>query len=143
MDFNNILLDIQTRRTWSGQELDYLTFHQRRYELLLNKLTIINTDDPIRRALDVGPSFQTLMIKALFPQTTLDTLGFMFEPFDFHASSTSTRPSRHYTLDLNECYYREKWTKDLPPGSSYDVITCCEVIEHLPTPPEATFSFFR
>ena len=104
----------------------YLEFHAHRYEFLLARLHEV-LDDPYAAVtvLDVGPSFQTLLLRECFPGAIVNTLGFKDERF------LPRDHERHFTFDLNESQRPESW----PDVEPHDVIVMAEVIEHLYTSP--------
>ena len=109
----------------------YLHYHYQRYEFLLRKVTkiIVKIQDRLPNEslniLDIGPSFQTEILRKVFPNAIVNTLGFedpYFKP----------RPQeRHFQFDLNDIQYQERW----PKIEKQDIIIMAEVIEHLYTSP--------
>jgi SAM-dependent methyltransferase len=110
----------------------YWPRHERRFEFVLRYLQAHTPPGP-RRVLDVGPSFETAMLAAVFPDWQIDTLGdgrderFVLPP-----------PSRHFTFDLHAAADPPRWP-DL--GARYDTIVFMEVLEHLNVPPRAVLEF--
>jgi 2-polyprenyl-3-methyl-5-hydroxy-6-metoxy-1,4-benzoquinol methylase len=87
------------------------------------------------RILDVGQHFLTVLIaETLTPQPIVSTIGHpnaeLVDRKTIHA---------HHTLDLNRCGDSER-----PFGStSFDIITFCEVVEHLYIPPYVVLTFLK
>jgi len=106
----------------------YIKFHQYRFkyllELVFSTLKNRNSTDSIR-VLDIGPAYQTLLIRNFFPHLQVDTLGFN------HSFNQLREGERHFIQDLNFC--EEKWDEEI---KKYDLIIFCEVIEHLYTMPD-------
>lgn len=109
----------------------YLQYHYRRYEFLLRKVTkiIVKIQDRLRneplKILDIGPSFQTEILRKVFPKAIVNTLG-------FEDSKFKPRPQdRHFQFDLNDIQDQERW----PKIKRQDIIIMAEVIEHLYTSP--------
>lgn len=110
-------------------EHEYLRDHSRRYEFLLTEVNrIICKLSPKKkkvRILDLGPSFQTEILRVTTPEVAIDSLGF----FD---SRVFIRPKdKHFEYDLNDTQYKEKRLK----MKKYDIIIMAELIEHLYTAP--------
>lgn len=80
---------------------------------------------PIRRVLDIGPSFQTVIFDKLFPDITLETMG--WEDHRFRPGPVTV----HHALDLNHTASPES----CPLPAPVDLILLLEVIEHLHTSP--------
>lgn len=99
----------------NDEERRYLETHSRRYEFLLDRL------HAPARLLDVGPSYESALIRSLFPSTQVDTLGFHDERFPLREGET------HTEFDLNDAADPNRW----PSLDPYDAIVCAEVIEHL------------
>jgi hypothetical protein len=118
----------------SDEERKYLRTHSRRYEFLVAALSrVADRLSPPVRLLDVGPSYETALIRGLFPGIRVDTLG-------FHDSRFPLRDGEaHMELDLNEAADPERW----PSLEPYQVIVCAEVIEHLYTSPVHVLRMFR
>lgn len=120
---------------WKGPRCrdTYIETHAKRYAHLLNTLARTLRDWRREAAsttlLDIGPGFQTRLFQAAFPGIVIDTLGFADPP---RAGFLRGRIRQHFEFDLNNFQFEEA-----DPGlESYDIIACCEVIEHLYTMPE-------
>ncbi len=88
----------------------------------------------VERILDVGNSFQTLMINRVRPDLQMDTLGFLDERYRPEGTT------KHYDFDLNDSYYPDRWPVS-EERKKYDIILFLEVIEHLYTAPEQVLAF--
>ncbi len=108
----------------------YLAYHARRY------LHLVRTVDALLRErgrlerprlLDVGPNYQTELLRAAHPEGVVDTLGFA------HPSFPPRPEEEHVHFDLNDAYHRDRW----PQAAQHDVVVMAEVIEHLYTSPVA------
>jgi SAM-dependent methyltransferase len=106
----------------------YLAYHARRY------LHLVRTIDAVLRErgrferprlLDVGPNYQTELLRAAHPGGTVDTLGFA------HPSFPPGHGERHVHFDLNDASRHDRW----PEAPGHDVVVMAEVIEHLHTSP--------
>jgi SAM-dependent methyltransferase len=99
---------------------DYLRYHARRYAYLMGRI------DPLPRAriLDIGPSFQTTLMRSAYPESVVDTLGFHDERF------LQREGDRHIDYDLNEATNPAGWPAVSEP---YDLIVMAEVLEHVYT----------
>ena len=71
---------------------DYLRFHANRYLFLLEKVDSLAP----ARVLDIGPSFQTSLMRELYPNAVIDTLGFDDSRFPRREND------QHLTFDLND-----------------------------------------
>ncbi len=99
---------------------DYLHFHANRYAFLLAKVDTLER----KRILDIGPSFQTLLMREIYPDSVVDTLGFDDNRFP------RREKDRHIEFDLNDSTDPEKWPKVEEP---YDLVVMAEVLEHVYT----------
>jgi hypothetical protein len=108
----------------------YLGYNVRRFEVLLERV-----DDALRngggmpdgqgvRLLDIGPGFQTQLLRDSHPGLTVDTLGFE------HASFPARAGERHVHFDLNDAVHPER----VPDPGAHEIAVMAEVIEHLYTP---------
>lgn len=128
-------------RSLSAPDADaasYLEYHRRRYEFLLNLVSSVlrgqtpRDGEPLR-VLDVGMSHQTRLVRAVFPDVTLSTLGFFDDRFEQTASV------EHTAFDLNLSNDETKW----PALEPFDFILFAEVIEHLYVPPTWVLRMLR
>lgn len=118
--FNKSELDIS--------DLAYLEFHKYRYMYLLEIIqkTIVRFSNKEQiRILDVGPAFQTFLIRKYFHQVIVDTVGYD------HPSNNLTEAEKHYFIDLNNA--EREWNIE---ENKYDLIIFCEVLEHLYSKPD-------
>jgi hypothetical protein len=106
-------------------DLHYLSFHQRRYRLLLEVVQDLLRDQDGASILDVGPSFQTGLLRAL-PRLRVSTLG--FEDLRFPPRSSET----HVHCDLNDAQDPNRWPAVC---EEFDGVVFAEVLEHLYTAP--------
>jgi len=113
----------------------YFQYHCRRYEFLLRKIDKIigEIKDTLRneslKILDIGPSFQTEILRKTLPEAIVNTLG-------IKASRFKPRPQdRHFQFNLNDAQYQERW----PKTEKHDLVILAEVIEHLYTSPVLVF----
>lgn len=120
---------------FSQQDLDnesriFLRYHFRRYEFLLqivDRMTqkwMENHQRPIK-ILDIGPGFQTEILRKTLPNAIINTLGFQDIRFQLRPQD------QHFEFDLNNAQFQEKWLKLEP----HDLLIFAEVIEHLYTSP--------
>jgi 2-polyprenyl-3-methyl-5-hydroxy-6-metoxy-1,4-benzoquinol methylase len=114
------------------EERVYLRGQAPRYAFLLTLIDELRAelgfgaDGEGMRVLDVGPSFQTQLLRDLYPRSIVTTLG--LEP---SAVSTARPGESHVTYDLNEVLDRAGW----PAVEPHPLVVMAEVIEHLYTPP--------
>ena len=108
----------------------YLLNHCARYSLLLKRVAdIVNrneTGDQLLKILDIGPSFQTDILRNTYSVATVNSLG--FEDLRFKLREQD----RHFHFDLNDAQYEDKW----PSIEKHDIIIMAEVLEHLYTSPK-------
>ena len=129
--FRNWDLDAESRA--------YLEVHARRYAALLD--TIAPLLAPIRarspeaavRILDVGPGYQTELLRRRFPGAFVNTLGFEDTRLAARAGED------HYPFDLNDAQTPES----CPPLPEQDLVVLAEVLEHLHTSPVLVLRFLR
>jgi len=116
----------------------YLRTHARRYAWTMEYLAPLIAErrragpGRVLRILDVGPSFQTFLLKELAPDATVETIGF-YDPhfFDVPPDEGEVRlrlpADAHISFDLNEAVNPDR----SPSLSDYDLILMAETIEHL------------
>src|SRR5258708_326620 len=113
------------RQDFDPSTRNYLRFHARRYEFLLAAVEGVMVETRGAKAvriLDIGASFQTLLLRDAYPDAVLDTLG-------FEDARWRSPQDAHIPFDLNDAACREKW----PSVEPYDVVVLTEVIEHVHT----------
>jgi trans-aconitate methyltransferase len=84
------------------------------------------------RILDVGPLFETRLLRQRYPDAVVNTLG--FEPADLSPKLALLEPRDgecHVEFDLNDAHNPERW----PNVGEHQVVIMAEVIEHLYTSP--------
>ena len=109
---------------------DYVGFHSRRYALVLQLLAAHAPH--AKTILDIGPSTLTTLVAEQYG-TPVDSIG-------FEDVGTNTTGGTHFGFDLNR----------LPDAMSepaalgrYDVVLCCEVLEHLLVAPQHLLAWLR
>lgn len=109
----------------------FLHYHYQRYEYLFGivdryfgKLSADLGERPVK-ILDIGPGFQTEILRQTIPGAIVNTLG--FEDSRFIPRSRD----QHYQFDLNKAQYEDQWLT----LEHHDLIILAEVIEHLYTSP--------
>lgn len=124
-------LDNEATKYWeyNNKRFKYIT---RLTSALLERLE--RSACPVERILDVGNSFQTLMINRVRPDLQVDTMGFL----DGRYKPDGT--TKHHDFDLNDAYYPDRWLVS-EEQKKYDIILFLEVIEHLYTAPQQVLSF--
>ena len=112
----------------------YFNFHIDRYVDILKYIEhFINLKSTSQlKILDVGPSYQTVLLRNFFPNTTFDTLGFN------HRANNLRPAEQHLYKDLNQTL-EEPIPKIV---ENYDLVLCCEVMEHIYTNPVHMLNFF-
>jgi hypothetical protein len=112
---------------------EYLHFHARRFSYLLEIATEAAKEfGPACRILDVGPSFQTELIRQSVPQAVVNTLGYLDGRFPLRPGE------QHFPLDLNETQFPERCPA---PPLQHDIMVMAEVIEHLYTAPHLVLRY--
>jgi SAM-dependent methyltransferase len=128
-------------RTLTAPDADaasYLDYHRRRYQYLLEFVERLlrgqagRGGEPLR-VLDVGMSHQTCLVRAVFPDVSLSTMGFYDHRFG------RMEGVEHTDFNLNEAADEARW----PVLEPFDVILLAEVIEHLHVPPTRVLRMLR
>ena len=127
-------------KTLTADATEYWRYHRKRFAWTSHLLLDLGRNPgpdgrPARKILDIGPSFQTLLLGHLFPDARIDTLGFFDGRYSLGPGAV------HIPFDLNDTFEREKWPELR--GDRYDMIVMLEVIEHLYTSPSFIFRFMR
>jgi len=128
-------------RTLTAPDADaasYLDYHRRRYEYLLELVARVlqgqaRRDGEPLRVLDVGMSHQTRLVRAVFPDVSLSTIGFYDHRFE------RMEGVEHTNFNLNLANDETKW----PELDPFDFILFAEVIEHLYVPPTRVLRMLR
>ena len=106
-------------------QLPRYVFLLRKVKDLVIKIKKINPSAEIK-ILDVGPAFQTELMRHKLKEVVINSIGFeniYFKPKD---------KERHIQFDLNELQSKENW----PDIEKHDLVIMAGVIEHLYTNPE-------
>ena len=114
----------------------YFNFHIDRYIILLDfthDFLKSHSENSSIQVLDVGPSFQTVLLRHFYPEITIDTLGFK------HTQNNLRDSERHIHKDLNLTLENPNPEVE----NQYDLIFCCEVMEHIYTNPLHMLNFLR
>ena len=126
-EYFNELSSIDPRKP----QRDYLLFHRHRYKYLMHEIAeLIPRDGRSDNflMLDVGPAYQTYLIRQLF-DVKVNTLGFD------HLANRRSPDEVHFPVDLNQV---SQFNQPIP---EHDLIIFSEVIEHLFTPVEEVMEF--
>lgn len=105
----------------------YWAFHQSRFRFLcglaLDSLQRLRPDPDSGEVtvLDIGPSFEALLLDKIAPRVRLNTLGFYDGRFP-------TRSGEHFDFDLLLAADPARW----PQLPRHDLVVIAEVIEHVP-----------
>lgn len=113
----------------------YINFHKYRYQYLLeniHQLAQTHTGNTPVKLLDIGPAYQTFLIRKYFPNFKVDTLGFNNPANNLRSNEV------HYTCNLNRV--NQQWDENI---KNYDIIVFCEVLEHLYSKPEKCLKKFQ
>lgn len=125
---------------FKDRELDqdskaYLKYHSIRYQQLLKEIEkIISSKKAVKlRILDLGPAYQTELLRRSFPNIAVDSLGFYDPRFPLR------KIDKHFEYDLNNAQDKGKWLKTSP----YNLVIMAELIEHLYTSPKLVLGFIH
>lgn len=115
-------------------ELAYVDFHKFRYQYLLQLIGnfIERHQLSTLSLLDIGPAYQTKLIRHFYPEITLHTLGHT------HSVNDLRSDEKHFPFDLNDA--AALWPEEMP---QFDLILFCEVIEHIYTKPQIVLQRLR
>jgi SAM-dependent methyltransferase len=119
-------VDSLAARYAAPEEQVYLRTHARRYELLLGLVERLGPSS----ILVVGPSYESVLLRDLLPDATVNTLGWLDHRFPLREGE------RHHEVDLND-------VGAFPELEPHDLVVCCEVIEHLHVAPTPVLRFLR
>jgi len=120
--FANWDLDAESR--------EYINAHAWRYQYLLEEIDELIQNNQITNILDIGCAYQTELLRQIYPELIVDTLG--FEDVRFKTRHID----KHIEYDLNQAQ-----NKQYPQIGKYDLVIMAEVIEHLYTAPSLIFDF--
>lgn len=113
---------------------EYVNFHKIRYQYLINIIDGLINKHSFSPAniLDIGPRYQTNLIRDSIDDTIVNTLGFKWD------NNNSVDPEYHLEVDLNE-------TDDIDVSvyQKNDIVVFAEVVEHLYTTPHKVLGFLK
>jgi len=125
------ILEYFNQQDLDNDSREFLRYHYRRYEFLFQKIDKVfaklssASGQRAIKILDIGPGFQTEIMRLTLPGAVVNTLG--FRDLRFHA-----RPKdQHFEFDLNNAQFPDRWLKLEP----HDLVILAEVLEHLYTSP--------
>lgn len=116
----------------SAEAAYYWERHAGRFEFVLRYLQQSGWER-VRTVLDIGGSFQTLLLADVFPEWRIDTMGKELDP-----RFALPPPSRQHMFDLDAI---DRGAPLAHGGVRYDLIVFMEVIEHLVVPPHRVLQF--
>ncbi len=127
------LVDVMSDMPDNKHIAAYIDFHKYRYLLILNLISKLIEENRIGKSshiLDVGPAYQTHLIRKSFPAFSVHSLGID------HPLNHRKEQEFHLDQDLN-------FGIDVPEQhrESIDLILFAEVIEHLYTPPSQVLKY--
>lgn len=99
----------------------YMATHRKRFLAIAEAVARYRPSDT-PRMLDVGPAVQTEMLRLLYPDATIDSLGWSGE------DAPARDHERHIQYDLDHASMASTWPDS---DQSYDLVILAEVIEHL------------
>lgn len=115
----------------------YLRYHSLRYQYLLEEMDKIISKFQKKEEkisiLDIGPAYQTELLRSKLPRISVDSLGFYDQRFPLR------KIDRHYQYDLNKAQYKKEWIKT----RNYNIVIMAELIEHLYTAPKLVLGFIQ
>lgn len=117
-------LDQEAKQYLQSQSPRY-AFLIRNIEHIVNKMQDTPTQNPIK-ILDIGPAYQTEVMRQRFKDVVINTLG--FEDIRFQPR----QGERHIQFDLNDTQDKLK----RPNIAEHNLVVMAEVIEHLYTSPK-------
>lgn len=122
----------------SGEETqsEYYTFHRKRYRILLETIQKISRIRTIKHMLDIGASYQTLLLDSLASDISIDTLGFTLDKY-----KPKNNPTNDHRFDLTQSGKNQVPLNTIK--NKYDLIILAEVIEHIRIKPEKVMSLLN
>ena len=111
----------------------YIDFHKYRYLLILNLIAKLIEEEKLESSghiLDVGPAYQTHLIRKSFPAFSVHSLGIE------HPLNIRKEQEFHLNQDLNFGIETPE-----PHKSTIDLMIFAEVLEHLYTPPTQVLKY--
>lgn len=114
-----------------GTTVHYWKCHLPRLVYIAREIEQLQRERPLRRVLDIGMGFQTLLLRRLLPEATIEGAGI--------GEETQFRPEgkfRFHELDLNGVSRTPHPHAAPADAGDYDLILFMEVLEHLYTPPD-------
>jgi hypothetical protein len=122
--------------TLSEDAKEYWNYHKDRFvwTIELIKSVAIEKNNQIEKILDIGNSYQTIMMSKYFLKKQIDTLGFLDSRY------LPDKDSTHIEFDLNKTQEKNIWPRVSP---KYYLVVMLEVIEHLAISPKHVLFFLN
>jgi trans-aconitate methyltransferase len=120
--------------TWNldPESREYIQSHAWRYEHMLREIDRLIKQNQIKRILDIGCAYQTELLRRIYPEIVVDTMGFA----DIRFAARPQDKHIEYDLNLAQNQTPPEWKK-------YDLVIMAEVIEHLYTAPSLVLRFLH
>lgn len=126
-----ILDELSAYSVQLGDEaVHYWQCHLPRLVHLAREIGDLQRERPLRRVLDLGMGFQTLLLRRLLPEAVIECAG-VGEDARFRPAGAY----RFHELDLNGVSRAPEQPAAPAGAGDYDLIVFMEVLEHLYTPP--------
>lgn len=126
-----LIEDLKEKYPRKDNASNYITFHEKRYTYIVREIDQIihqHLTDKVS-ILDVGPAYQTNLLRSVFPKATINTIGYDIPVNNLRSDETHQKVDLNKTEDFEGIY------------EQHDIILFAEVIEHLYTRPQIVIKF--
>lgn len=133
----NQLKTVLAKKPLDANQQDYVNYHLTRYMFLLKlvdqKSKLNNFPTQPYKILDIGPAFQTYLLREFFPISKVFSLG------SDHPFNELREGELHFKLDINDTLN----TNSTNIQQKFDLIIMGEVIEHIYIPPHFFLRYLK